>query len=240
MIFSKEGFSHLKFGYFILLAGIGVSIFLVAGSYLYWQSESKNDIQAQRQLSEMRNRVDAARREQQDLRDSESTYRALVARGMFAPEARLDFIEAMESLKRRHNITFLEYEMAAQRPLKLQGTSVAAIDVLSSRTLFRARTDSDANLVNFIEEFPRLQRGLFPMDRCTLKRVNTLATAPGATPRSAGGAGPQQSNADAPAAVEAECTLEWITLVNKRAPPSSPSTNKTAANTAVKASEVTR
>ena len=48
MIFSRAGFNALKFAYLVLLSGLGVSAFIVVGSYLYWQTEKKNDQQSQR------------------------------------------------------------------------------------------------------------------------------------------------------------------------------------------------
>jgi len=40
---TREGFGALKFAYLTLVAGIGVAVFLVLGSYFYWQAEKRND-----------------------------------------------------------------------------------------------------------------------------------------------------------------------------------------------------
>ncbi len=206
-ILTKQGFNALKFSYFVLLAGIGVAVFLVVGSYLYWEAERKNDTQSNRTLSDMRSRLASAKKERDDLRDSEETYKALVARGLFAPEQRLDLLEAMTTLKARHQLNALEYDVTAQRPLKLQGANVSAIDVMGSRIRFKAEALHDGDIVSFLDEFPRLQRGLFPLDRCSIKRLDKLQTSQTVS-----------ADPDAPFSprLEAECTLEWITLVDKR------------------------
>lgn len=86
MIFSRAGFNALKFAYLVLLSGLGVSAFIVVGSYLYWQTEKKSDQQSQRALQDLRGRLNTAVRDREDLRGSEDTYKTLTARGVFIPE----------------------------------------------------------------------------------------------------------------------------------------------------------
>ncbi len=158
----------------------------------------------------MKSRLANAKRERDDLRNSEDTYKALVARGVFITERRLDMLDAMEALKTRHNIFSLEYLMSEQRTLKLAGgATVGAIDALGSRIRLKASALHDGDLVSFLDEFPRLQRGLFPIDRCVIKRSHD-ATGTGVTPTSI-------PLVIAPS-IEADCALEWITLLDKRPP----------------------
>ncbi len=242
-ILTKEGFGALRFSYLVFVVGLGVAVFLATGSYLYWQAEKKNNIQSQRTIDDVQSRLANAKRERDDLRNSEDTYKALTARGVFVTEKRLDLLETMEALKIRHNIATLEYEMSPQRPLKLaSGTSLTAIDALGSRIKMKASALHDGDMVAFLEEFPRLQRGLFPIDRCVIKRANAAASVvvplTPTTPaqqaldllrRAASNVNANNNNDDDDASnadvnikkltptIEAECSLEWITLLDKRA-----------------------
>ena len=243
-ILTREGFSNLKFTYIVFVVGLGAAVFLAGGSYLYWQAEKKNTVQSQRTLGDMQSRLANAQREKEDLRNSEDTYNALTARGVFIAEKRLDLLDAMEQLKIRHKLVTLEYEMSAQRPLKLaSGAALTAVDALGSRIRIKATSLHDADLIAFLDEFPRIQRGLFPIDRCTIRRksltdIGAVSPAPsgilGSALSAASGLarrlGDVQSNItraevtdDEPlevvkANLEADCTLEWITLLDKRAP----------------------
>lgn len=259
-ILTKEGFGALRFGYLVFVAGLGVSATLATASYLYWQVEKKNNVQSQRTLGDVESRLANARRERDDLRNSEDTYKALTARGVFVTEQRLDLLEAMEALKIRHGIVNLEYEMSQQRPLKLatggsgSGGALSAIDALGSRIKIKVGALHDGDMLAFMAEFPRMQRGLFPVDRCVFKRsadasgnlpllspLPPLATTQ--SPPTQGGN--LRSNIDddainvsgaalSPAqrkpkvTIEAECSLEWITLLDKRAPITSASTAATS------------
>ena len=79
------GFKALRFAGLVALSGLGVAVFLVSGSYLFWQSEKKADAVSQRNLQELRNRLETVKRERADLQGSEETYKSLIARGAFAP-----------------------------------------------------------------------------------------------------------------------------------------------------------
>ena len=232
MIFSRAGLKALKFAYFILFAGLGVGAFIVVGSYLYWQTEKKNDQQSQRALQDLRGRLNTAMRDRDDLRGSEDTYKSLAARGMFIAEERFDLIEALATLKKRHQLASLSYELAAQRPLRLNsGIAYSGVNLAASRVKLKIRALHDGDLVAFLDEFPRLQRGFFPLDRCVIKRnappPGTLV-APTVLPdeESAGAATPTTASVtaratsptpafNAIAALEAECSLDWITLQTK-------------------------
>lgn len=236
-VFSKEGFKSLRWVYGVTLAGIGVAAFLIAGSYLYWQSEKKNDLGTTQTLRELRARLEAARRERDDLRDSEQTYKALTLRGAFIPEDRLELIEALAELKLRHRLIGLDYEVAPQRVLKLAGgLALPAVDAMGSRVKMKIRAYHDGDLAAFLEDFPRMQRGFFPIDRCVIRRAAdferlTAQNLPG--PAAGPATDAKNARVEAPnpatpkpaadgtplaALIEADCTLEWITLLDKRSP----------------------
>ena len=213
-------FKALRFSGLVALAGLGVAIFLIAGSYLFWQSETKSDLVSQRNLQELRNRLETVKRERADLQGSEETYKSLIARGAFAPERRLDFIEAMAELKKRHHLLGLEYEVAPQRPLKLAtGANYSAVGIMASRVHFKIQAYHDGELIAFFDEFPRIHRGFFPIDKCSIKRT---AGAEQRTAAAATDAAPVAMRIATPVAVvatiEADCTLEWITMVDKSRP----------------------
>ena len=221
MIFTREAFKELRFAYGMALAGIAVAGFLVAGSYWYWQAEKKNDFQSQRSLQDLRTRLDKVKRERDDLRNSDATYKMLTARGTFIAEKRLDLVEALNALKNRHKLISLEYELAPQRVLRMAtGESFAAVDVLGSRLKIRFHALHDGDLLAFLDEFPRMQRGYFPLEKCTIKRlVDTGRTILPLTAADAVEAGTIATiAASPPPALEAECVVDWVTLMDKSKP----------------------
>ena len=223
MIFSREGFKALRAVFGLALASVGVAAFLIAGSYYYRQAEARNDQQSQRALQDLRKRLDTLRREREDLRNSADVYKTLSARGVFMPEQRLDLVEAFAELKNRHKLFSLEYEVSPQRVLRMaSGIAFPGVEVMGSRIRLKVHSHHDGDLIAFLDEFPRMQRGFFPMDRCVIKRAADSAQQPGNSGPARGaqtvGVGALQDNAPPPAGLEAECLLDWVTLVDKRNP----------------------
>lgn len=217
------GFKALRFAALVALSGLGVAIFLVSGSYLFWQSEKNSDSVSQRNLQELRNRLESLKRERADLEGSEETYKSLLSRGAFVPERRLDLIETMIELKRRHKLLGLEYEIGSQRPLKFAtGASYSAVGIMASRVHVKIKAYQDADLVAFLDEFPRIQRGFFPIDKCAIKRiagVDQVAKEDAkADKKGDAKAEPVPGGYELAPTIEAECTLEWITMVDKSKP----------------------
>lgn len=214
-------FRALRFAGFVALAGLGVAIFLVTGSYAFWQSEKNSESVSQRNLQELRNRLETLKREQADLQGSEETYKGLIARGAFAPERRLDLIETFAELKKRHNLIGLDYDVAPQRPLKFAtGASYPAVGIMASRIHMKILAYHDGDLVAFLDEFPRIQRGFFPIDKCAIKRVAGTEQRMLAPPENAAPPVPvpESTPTAGAASLEADCTLEWITLIDKSKP----------------------
>ena len=231
MIFTRAGFKALKFSYAVLIAGLGVAVFITAGSYLYLQAEKKNDQQSQAALTDLRARLTTARRDREDLRGSEDTYKTLVNRGVFIAEERFDLIEALAALKARHQLITLTYDIAPQRPLRLATTTAyTGVDIVATRIKMKIEALHDADLISFLDEFPRLQRGFFPVDRCAIKRTAeapsaavSAALSPGdeaAAISPAGIAAAAAVRSTLVAKLEAECSVEWITLRSKGGPAS--------------------
>lgn len=216
MIFGREGAKALRFPFGIALIGVAVAAFLIAGSYYYWQAEKQSDQLSQRTLRDLRGRLDTIRREREDMRNSQDVYKTLAARGVFAPEQRLDLVEAFAELKNRHKLLSLEYEVSPQRSLRMaSGISFPGVDVMGSRIKLKVRAYHDGDLIAFLDEFPRMQRGFFPMDNCSIKRAaesGLARVAPGAAISN-----PQDNRSD-PAGLEADCYLDWVTLLDKRNP----------------------
>lgn len=223
-------FRALRFAVGVAIAGLMVSVVLAAGSWWLWEREKALLKAATNNEQSARARLDAISRERDDLLGSEDTYRMLSARGAFVPENRVDFIEAMEVLKARHRLTSLEYDLKPQRALKFaSGVSYANTDIRASRLQLKASAAHEGLLLGFIDDFRRIERGFFPVERCTLRRPPNLATTTGTAPlipdlpRIApdDDDSPPTNAASSPLppqGVVADCVLEWITLIEKSQP----------------------
>jgi hypothetical protein len=197
-LFSREGLRALRASWILLALSIVAAAAFAAGSQWYYEREMRDSANSGRRLEEARARVESARRERDSLVESSEVFRSLVERGLLQSERRLDLVELVNGLRARHQLLALDYEIAPQRALQLAGGRVfASVDVLASRVKLRARALHEGDILGFIEGLTRTPHGFYPVDRCVLRRVEAAAEA--IQPR-----------------VEADCTLEWITLKEKR------------------------
>ena len=198
-VFSRAGLAMLRTSLALLVVAIAASAGLVLASRWYADKERRESADSGRRLQEARARLDTARRERENLVQSAEVFRTLVERGLLQGERRLDLVELVNSLRSRYQLAALDYEIAPQRPLQLAGgRGFGSIDVLASRVKLRARALHEGDLLGFLEELTQTPQGFYPIDRCTIRRI-VDAPPDSIQPR-----------------IESECTLEWITLREKR------------------------
>ena len=198
-VFSVAGLRELRLAWALLAVSILAAAGIVAGSHWYAEKEKRDSADSAKRLHEAAARVESARRERDNQQQSADVFRTLVDRGMLQSESRLDVVELVNSLRVRYQLV-LDYEIAPQRPLLLPGGRVfASIDVLASRVKLKARALHEGDMLGFIDALESTSRGFYPVDRCTMRRIE-VADPDSLQPR-----------------IEAECTLEWITLKDKHA-----------------------
>jgi hypothetical protein len=199
IVFSREGWRRLSTSWVLLVGAAVAGSTVVYGSYWYGVKEKRDSASGQHLLQDARGRLDNARRERDSLNESADVFRTLVERGLLQREQRLDLVELVNTLRSRHQLYSLDYEIAPQRTLPLAGARVfSSIDVQASRVTLKARGLHEGDLLGFISDLSRSRQGFYPVDRCNLRRV----------------LGPAET---LQAHVEADCTLEWITLKDKHA-----------------------
>ena len=194
-IFSKQGFRALRAAWILLGLSIVATAAIGAGGVWFLERGKREGAGSQLRVREARARLEAVRRERDNLAESAEVFRTLAERGILAEERRLDFIEKVADLRRRHQLATVEYEIAPQR--QLPGAAYGSIDVLSSRVKVRIRALHEGDVLAMLNELATSQKGLYPLERCTLRRLDE-ALATSLRPR-----------------VEAECQLQWITLKEK-------------------------
>jgi hypothetical protein len=198
-VISKAGFQELRISWLVLLASVVASVAMVGGSHWLLERQKRESAALTKRTAEGRSRVETARRERESLEQSVDVFRTLVERGLLESERRLDLVELVNGLRTKHHLFGLDYEIGAQRPLPLAGgLTFTAVDVLASRVKLKARALHEGDVLSFIEALSQSRQGFYPVDRCLIRRVEARA-AEALQPR-----------------IEADCTLEWITLKEKR------------------------
>ena len=199
-VFSRDGGRQLRGAWILLAVSIACAVALGLGGKFYLEHEKRTRKSESQRLEQARSRLETARRERDNLRESADIFRTLVDRGILQGERRLDMVELMNGLRTREKLFSLDYEIAPQRALPLPGgRAYPAVEVLASRVKLRMRALHEGDVVGFVEGLTTSRQGFFPLDRCTMRRMESI-TADALVPH-----------------VEAECSFEWITLKDKNA-----------------------
>ncbi len=196
-LFGAEGRRRMRSAWIVLVASAAISAVLIGGTHVYLQTEKRDAAGGNRRLQEARTRVDNLRRERASLEESAAIFRTLLSRGLMQPERRLDLVELLNGLRTTHRIASVDYEIAPQRALPLTGETFPAVDIVASRVTLKARALHEGDVLDFIDALGASEQGFHSIDRCVFKRIDGAATT--SQPR-----------------VEADCTLEWITMKEKR------------------------
>lgn len=196
-IITPHGARVLRPAWILLSLSVMAAAAIGAGGTWFLEKAKREGASTQQRVREASARLDTVRRERDNLAESAEVFRDLAERGILGGEKRLDLIEMISGLKKRYSIMTLDYDIAPQRPLP--GAAFGAVDVLSSRVKLRMRALHEGDVLQLIESLSQAPRGLYPIEKCTFRRLEENATLQALQPR-----------------VEAECNLHWITLQEKR------------------------
>jgi hypothetical protein len=178
------------------LLGAGTVIVSMHFTRIAVQAEQR----AQTEQTDIRGRLARARDEEADLRAKIAGYRALVERGYVGQERRLDWIEQIRKIRQNRRLIDVQYEMTPQTeidPATLPGSDPGFTFMSSTMHLQMQLLDED-DLLNFLDDLRASVTALIRVRNCSVDRIGDAG-------ESTGGA-----------QLRADCTLEWITLREKK------------------------
>jgi uncharacterized membrane-anchored protein YhcB (DUF1043 family) len=101
-LFTPEGFRALRASWILLGLAVAAAIAVGVGGHWITERDIRDGTAADKRVRDARTRLDGARRERDNLAESAEVFRALVERGILQDERRLDLVELVAELRRRH------------------------------------------------------------------------------------------------------------------------------------------
>jgi hypothetical protein len=161
--------------------------------------------QQQVQFKEARTRLQKSGDEKEIIVKYIDRYREMERVGYIGDEQRINWLDGLRVANRQADLFGVEYQIGAQRPYAYAADfnpGQLALNQSVMRLRFRLLHEED--LLRFFNALARQGNGLFTIDQCMLRRINT------------GGIIRYQPN------VNAECDLSWITVKVAPGPQSRP------------------
>ncbi|MGW8392080.1 hypothetical protein [Pseudoduganella sp. HUAS MS19] len=200
MILFRE-FSLLRNAVLLFLATLAVSLAAVFASSWHLKRSHFEEAAALLERDAARLRLAHAETEKEEIRQYQPQFVELRRRGLVGPERRLDWVEAIRQIQEQRRLLPLTYEIEVQQPYRLE-TALPTGDyaLLGSRMVLHMDLLHELDLLNFLADL-RLT-GTFAVQDCVIRRA-------------AGGA--PVAGVLAPT-LNADCTLNWLTLTPAPAP----------------------
>ncbi len=198
MTFSSSDLRHLRWSlltFLIVLAVGGSGVYLSRITADTAQRAMQN---AQRQLTDAHNKLNAARDDRDNLSTYAAEYEAWVNHKVIGEEHRLDLIEGLEALRKQNRVLDFKYTIAPQLPYSpVPALDSGNFELKQSNMTLQMELLHEVQLINFFDSLRSDMKGWFILGNCSLER---------ATP----GAG-------SAAQLKAECSGGWLTLRNRNA-----------------------
>ena len=196
MKLSKADFPLMRQSILALGASIVISATVLYTSGIYAKKTQHDLRSAQKMLGDARNRLTAAQEDQKNMAIYADEYGALIDRKIVGDDQRLDWMEGMERLRRRHLVTDFSYTISPQTTYAPQpAIDSGNFDMHYSEMKLQFDLLHEEQLVNFFDALRSQIKGYYQLGGCTLKRAADANT---------GNSTFMQ--------LKAECSGGWITL----------------------------
>jgi hypothetical protein len=194
-------FSLLRNAVLVFLGALLLGLAAVVASIWHLRQAHLQEAAALLERDSARLRLAHAETEKEEIRQYQPQFIELRRRGLVGPERRLDWVEAIRRIQEQRRLLPLNYEIDVQQPYRLE-TALPTGDysLLGSRMVLHMDLLHELDLLNFLSDLR--VNGTFAVQDCMIRRSAGAAPAPGVL---------------APT-LNADCTLNWLTLTPAAAP----------------------
>lgn len=198
MTFSQSDLPHIRWSLltFVVVLSIGASaIFL---SQKIADSAERTKKLVEQQLTDARNKLNAARDDRENLATYAAEYEAWTKYKVIGDEQRLDLIEGLEALRKKNYVLDFKYSIAPQTAYTpVPALNSGNFDLKQSTMTLQIDLLHEEQLISFFDGLRKNIKGWFMLDHCSVER----STASGGSM----------------AQLKAECTGSWLTIKNRNA-----------------------
>ena len=184
-----------KLQYSLLAA---VLLMIVGAGLVYFSLQSTKAATLDRsaalaERNDFEGKLQRVRNEESEIKLKSAVFNKLQTRGVIGEELRLEWVELLKSIRDKHRLLDLQYEIAPQRILDAAPGNGFAFYASSMTTQLKLLHEED--LIRFLDDLRQQAKALIQIKSCNVERL------------------PHGSSENGiPAQLQAECQIDWITL----------------------------
>ncbi len=183
--------------------GAFVVSLIIATALFYFSDNALNQARktrqaAQQQLNEVKNQLDSAQSDAENMASYQLEYQALTAQKTIGNEQRLDWIEGLEQLRQKQIVLDFKYTIAPQQGYTPNPPLDAGNFTLNvSPMTLQIDLLHEQQLLNLLDAIHTNMPGWFLLEQCSIEGAN---------------------NAEPGATLKAQCAGGWLTMKSRSAP----------------------
>jgi hypothetical protein len=202
MNISLGDFLRIRWGLIFLVLAVFIGFAMTTTAQKLVVRAKLTQQQLLTQQRDIRNRLMRAPEEEQELRSKIAIYQQLQDRGIIGQEERLNWVEQIGKIKAARRLFDLQYEISPQKSLTdttLPGGAVGGdYEFMASTMNLQMPLLHEDDLLGFLADLRKTVHAHILVRDCTIERV------------------PPNSESRLSAQLRAVCTIDWITLREKR------------------------
>ena len=202
MKLSQRDFKKIQWAALLLIGCLlvaGLTVWLAVKQQKTARQENLRHSAAEREIAA---NLIRARNEEPELLHKNNRCEALKQRGIVGAEQRLDWVEIINQIKKEHRIVKFDYEISPQRKadaaLIPDGADAGGLSFMASQMKLTLTLLHEGELLNVLDDLRNQAPAWISLRTCQITHQKTspaVAVQPATN-----------------AAIQAECTLEWLTI----------------------------
>jgi hypothetical protein len=202
MNISANDFIRIRWGLAFLLLAILLGFAMTTTARKLVDKAQIEQRQLESQQREIRARLSRAPDEERELRNKIALFQQLQERGIIGQEERLNWVEQIARIKTARRLFDLQYEIAPQKPLGDSllpgGAQAGDYEFMSSTMNLQMPLLHENDLLGFLADLRQNVHAHLLVRDCSIERM------------------PQTPERGVAAQLRAACTIDWVTLREKR------------------------
>lgn len=202
MNFAAKDLLRLRWSLVFLLAMIVIGAALVYSMLHLVEQAEVAGRELSKQVAEVQGRVFRAHEEEQDMRGRIRRFQELTEKGIIGQEERLDWVEHIARIKSARRLLDVQYEIQPQAPISAAalpgGAAAGAYEIMASTMKLHMQLLHEDDLLGFIADLRQAVHADLLVRECRMER------------NAGGGQAPVQAQ------LQADCTIDWVTLREKK------------------------
>ncbi len=203
MSLSMQDIAKLRWPLILTATAVAAGAAMILASRHLVQAAETAHRQLAAQQGDLRTRISRAREEEADLRDRIALFNQLRARGIIGQEERLDWVEQIARIKAKRRLLDLQYELSPQHAvddtLLSAGPTAGGYEFMASTMKLKMTLLHEDDLLGFLDDLRSAVHARLLVRECTIDRSV-----------------PSQDPSGLAGQLRAACTIEWITLREKK------------------------